>query len=38
MKVPAGIDGHSQLAWLAGKHLVSQWVEVPAAVHANKSK
>jgi len=38
MKVPAGIDGHSQLPWLAGKHLVSQWVEVPAAVHANESK
>lgn len=36
MKVPAGIDGHSQLAWLAGKHLVPRWVEepAPATVHA----
>jgi len=34
IKVPAGIDGHSQLPWLAGKHMVPQWVEVPAAVHA----
>ena len=38
MKIPDGIDGHSQLPWLVGKHMVAQWVEVPAAVHANKSK
>jgi arylsulfatase A-like enzyme len=34
MKVPSGIDGHSQLPWLSGKHLVSQWVEVPESTHA----
>lgn len=36
LKVPATIDGHTQLPWLAGKHLKQTWVDQPEAhaVHA----